>query len=94
MGSPCLSLNWGDGVGHTGCSVTCLCPDYRSSDDDTEKDGCFKNGILSYKDESDLVWAKSLDSLLKFTTELAKLLDTFDHKALEAAGNCSACTIE
>jgi len=89
MGSPCTSLNWDE---KDGCSVTCLCPDYRESGvDDTDDAGCFRS--VFGKGEL-LAWTSTLDAVLDYTTQLAQLLDTIDHKKLEEAGKCDACTVD
>lgn len=93
MGSPCLSLDWEKGTGTKKCSVTCVCPDYRTvGDDDTDDDGCFLNGILN--NSKSLLWTKSLDALLNYTTQLASTLDVVNYRALDAAGECDSCTVK
>lgn len=93
MGSPCLSLDWERGTGTKKCSVTCVCPDYRTvGDDDTDDDGCFLNGVLN--NSKSLLWTKSLNALLEYTTQLASTLDVVNYQALDAAGECVSCTIK
>lgn len=92
MGSPCLSNHaWNTTAG---CSVTCLCPDYRNPDDDTTSDGCFENGVLATVDYGAIIWAASLDAVLGYAGVLAEALKAFDAgKLKKTAGTCNACTV-
>jgi hypothetical protein len=91
MGAPCLSsLEWNAAAG---CSVTCMCPDYRNPDDDTSLDGCFENGVLPTIDYRALVWAVSLDSVLGYAGVLAQTLAGYDAAKLASLGTCNECTV-
>jgi len=92
MGSPCLSNHaWNTTAG---CSVTCLCPDYRNPDDDTTSDGCFENGVLATIDYGAIMWAASLDAVLGYAGVLAEALSAFDAGELKnTEGTCNACTV-
>jgi len=91
MGAPCLShLAWN---ATAGCSVTCLCPDYRNPDDDTTSDGCFENGALDTADYRAIMWASSLDAVLGYASNLADALKALDVGELKTEGTCNACTV-
>jgi hypothetical protein len=85
MGSPCsLDVSWADE-----CEVTCICPTYPDSDDDTgDDDGvCIFNTLA----ESVLPWQDSLSTLQSYITDLEEQFAKIEDD--DSSYGCRECTV-